>query len=61
MITVRSILKEKQLENEFLGEAVACSFYILNRSPAKSVKSKFPQEAWSGMKSTFQILEYLNV
>ena len=57
----RSILKEKQLENEFWGEAVACSFYILNRSLAKSVKNNFTLESWSGMKSSFQILEYLNV
>jgi len=48
----RILLKEKHLSNEFSGEAVACSIYILNRSATKSVKNKVPQEAWSGMKSS---------
>ena len=48
MNMARSMLKEKHLPNEYWGEALACLVYILNRSPTKSVKSKVPQEAWSG-------------
>ena len=48
MNMARSMLKEKHLPNEYWGEALACSIYILNRSPTKSVKNKVPQEAWSG-------------
>ena len=47
MNMARSMLKEKHLPNAYWGEAVACSVYILNRSPTKSVKNKVPQEAWS--------------
>ena len=46
---VISTLKEKQLLNDFWGEAIACSVYILNRSPTKSVKNKVPQDAWTCM------------
>ena len=31
-------------------EAVACSTFILNRSPTSSVQSLVPEEAWSGKK-----------
>jgi hypothetical protein len=49
MNMARSMLKEKQLSNDFWGEAISCSIYVLNRSPTKSVKKKFPQEAWTCM------------
>lgn len=42
------MLKKKHLPNEYWGEDVACVFYILNRSPAKSVKNRVPEEAWNG-------------
>lgn len=45
-----SMLKAKNLSNDFWAEIVACALYILNRSPMKSVKDKIPQEAWSGKK-----------
>ncbi|KAM1597308.1 hypothetical protein ACFX1Z_032224 [Malus domestica] len=43
----RSMLKEKNLLKELWAEAVACSIYLLNRCPTKSVKKMTPQEAWS--------------
>jgi hypothetical protein len=46
----RSMLKEKGLLKQFWAEAVACSMYLLNRCPTKSVKNMTPQEAWSGYK-----------
>ena len=44
------LLREKSLSNLFWVEAVACSVYILNRSPTTSVEMKVPQEAWSATK-----------
>ncbi|KAM1792164.1 hypothetical protein ACFX14_035868 [Malus domestica] len=46
----RSMLKEKNLPKELWAKAVACSIYLLNRCPTKSVKRMTPQEAWSGYK-----------
>ena len=44
----RSMLKGKNLSNEYWVEVVACAVYILNRSPTKIVRNMVPQEAWSG-------------
>ena len=49
MNMARILLKEKSLSNIFWAKAVACSVYLLNRSPTTSVKMKVPQEAWSGI------------
>ena len=46
----KSMMKAKNLRNEYWTEVFACSIYILNRSPTKSVKDKTPLEAWSGVK-----------
>jgi transposase InsO family protein len=46
----RSMLKEKGLPKQFWVEVVACSVYLLNWCPTKSVKNMTPQEAWSGYK-----------
>jgi len=46
----RTMLKEKGLPKQFWAEAVACSTYLLNRCPTKSVKNMTPQEALSGYK-----------
>jgi len=54
----RSMLKVKNLSNEYWDEAVACSGYILNLSPTISVKNKVPQESWSGMKSIISHFKY---
>jgi hypothetical protein len=50
MNMARSLLKEKNLSNDFWGEVIACYVYVLKWSPTKSVKNKVPQESWSGMK-----------
>jgi hypothetical protein len=52
MNMARSMLKAKNLSNEYWSEAVACSVYILNLSPTSSLENQVPQEAWSGMKSS---------
>jgi hypothetical protein len=44
----QSMLKEKHIPNEYWGDAVVCSLYILNRIPTKSVKNQVPQETLSG-------------
>jgi hypothetical protein len=46
----RTMLKEKGLTKQFWAKAVACSTYLLNLCPTKSVKNIIPQEAWSGYK-----------
>jgi hypothetical protein len=52
MNMARSLLNAKKISNEYWGEAVACSIYILNLSPTSGVKNQFPQKSWSGMKSS---------
>ena len=48
----RSMLKEKDLPNNFWAEAVATAVYLLNLSPTKAVQNFTPLEAWSGTKPT---------
>eukprot|EP01018_Ginkgo_biloba_P029752 Gb_40566 [translate_table: standard] len=50
MEMAQSMLKSKNLPNDYWTEAVATVVYILNRSPTKSVKNITPKEAWSGHK-----------
>eukprot|EP01018_Ginkgo_biloba_P020396 Gb_28242 [translate_table: standard] len=50
MEMAQSMLKSKNLPNDYWAEAVATTVYILNRSPTKSVKNITPKEAWSGHK-----------
>jgi hypothetical protein len=38
----RTLLKEKHLLNTFWAEAIACSVYLLNRSPTTSLNMKVP-------------------
>jgi hypothetical protein len=67
MNMARTLLKEKSLSNTFWAEAVACSVYLLNRSPTTSLKMKVPQEAWSGTKfnvahlRTFRCIAYTHI
>jgi hypothetical protein len=67
MNMARSLLKEKCLSNTFWDEAVACSSFLLNRSPTTSLKMKFPQEEWSGTKlnvvhlRTFRCITYAHI
>ena len=50
MNMARSLLTSKRFSNDYWVEVVACSFYILNRSPTSSVQGKVPEETWSGQK-----------
>ncbi|KAA0040718.1 integrase [Cucumis melo var. makuwa] len=50
MKMARSMLKAKNLPNEFWGDVVACTVYILNRAPTKNVPGMTPYEAWCGEK-----------
>jgi hypothetical protein len=67
MNMARSLLNEKSLSNTFWAEAVACSAYLLNRSPTTKLKLKVPQEAWSGTKlnvvhlRTFGCIAYTHI
>lgn len=45
MEMARSMLKEKKMPNEFWRDVVACTAYILNRAPTKSVPGMTPYEA----------------
>ena len=49
MNMVRSMLKGRNLSNEYWAEAVVCAIYVINRSPTKSVMNRVPKQAWSGM------------
>ncbi|KAK2426061.1 putative mitochondrial protein [Trifolium repens] len=47
MDMTRCMLKEKQLPNEFWGEAVTTAYYVLNRCPTKRL-DKVPETIWNG-------------
>ena len=67
MEMVNCMLFEKKLPKLLWAEAVSTSVYLLNRLPTKSVQSKTPIEAWSGVKpfvkhlKVFGSLCYLHV
>ncbi|KAM1271923.1 hypothetical protein ACFX2J_032678 [Malus domestica] len=48
MNMVRNMLSEKQIPKKFWPEAVNWIVHVLNRSPTLAVRSKTPEEAWSG-------------
>jgi hypothetical protein len=51
IMNMQGACSERKIYPIFFGlKSVACSVYILNRSPTTSVKMKVPQEAWSGTK-----------
>lgn len=50
MNMVRSMLLEKQIPKNLWPEVVNWTVHILNRSPTLAVRSKTPEEAWSGFK-----------
>jgi len=52
MNMARSMFPYKQLSNEYWTEAIACSIYLLNKSPTVSVKNMVPEAAWSGTKTS---------
>ena len=53
----RSMLKEKKLPHEFLGEIVNIAAYILNRCPTKKLKNQVLEEIWSGRKPSINHLK----
>ncbi|RVW23150.1 Cycloartenol synthase [Vitis vinifera] len=53
----RCMLFEKKLPKLLWAEAVNTSVYLLNRLPTKSVQSKTPIEAWSGVKPSVKHLK----
>eukprot|EP00253_Pinus_taeda_P022296 PITA_22296 len=48
MDMARSMLKAKNLPNDYWAEAINCATYILNRCPTKAVMNRVLEEAWSG-------------
>ena len=46
----RSMLKAKNLPNDYWAEVFSCVAYIINRCPTKSVMNRVPEEAWIGTK-----------
>ena len=50
------MMKEKHLSNEYWGDVVTCSIYILNRIPTKIMKDRVPWQAWSGKCSSISYL-----
>lgn len=47
---VRSMLKNKNLPYSFWGEAATTAAYVLNKCPTKRLKTKVPEEVWTGRK-----------
>lgn len=47
---VRSMLKAKEMQNRFWGEAVLRAMYILNRCPTKKIVNKTNYEVWISLK-----------
>jgi hypothetical protein len=48
MNMVKSMLREKNLSNDYYDEVIVYSLYILNISMTTSVNNKIAQKAWSG-------------
>lgn len=46
----RSMLKAKELPDQFWGEVVATAVYLLNISPTNVVRYKTPYHAWKNKK-----------
>ncbi|WKA00249.1 hypothetical protein VitviT2T_018628 [Vitis vinifera] len=57
MEMARCMLFEKKLPKLLWAEAVNTSVYLLNKLPTKSVQSKTPIEAWSGVKPSVKHLK----
>jgi hypothetical protein len=58
MEMVRIMLEVKQFSNEYWVEAIATTVYILNRCLKKSVKNRFPQESYTGLKNNVMHLNF---
>ena len=53
----RSMLKAKNLPNQFWAEVVATPIYLRNISPTKAVQNQTPYEAWYGVKPSVSHLK----
>ena len=53
-----SMLVAKHFPNEYWGEAVETTVYIMNWCLTKSVKNKVPQEPWKGMNHSVSHLNF---
>ena len=51
-----SMLKSKELPNNFLAEAVSTAIYLLNISPTKALKNITPFQAWKDVKPSIKHL-----
>ena len=58
MEMTRNMLAAKHFPNEYWGEVVATTVYIMNWYSTKSVKNKVPQEAWTGMNHSVSHLKF---
>ena len=54
----RSLLNERNLPSNLLGEAVRHAFYIMNKLPTRGLSKMTPHEAWTGVKPSF---DFVNV
>ena len=52
----RSMLSGARLEQKFWAEAVATTYYLINRSPTSVLVDKTPMEVWSGHKPSLRHL-----
>ena len=52
MNMAHNMLSHKKLSDEYWDEVVACSIYLLNRSPMVTIQNKIHEEAWSGTKTS---------
>ena len=57
MDMAHNMMVAKHFPNEYWVEAVATLVYIMNSCPTKSVKNKFPQEAWTSMNQSVSHLK----
>ena len=58
MNMVRSMLSYRKLSDDYWDEVVACSVYLLNRSPMVNVQDKIHEEASSGTKTSVAHLRF---
>jgi len=51
------MLKAKGLANDYWGEVVATTVYLLNKSPTKAIRDRIPQEVWKNDKLSVEHLQ----
>ena len=58
MEMARSMMASKHFPNEYWAETVEIAIYIMNLCSTKSVKNKFPEEAWTGKNHSVSLLNF---